>query len=361
MEIKFLMEQNHLHINELKYDAKRILEELIVGKPAWKIKGLEFLIQLLDPSEIPVKFNTSGTTGSPKEINFSKKQIWKSAKNTCEFFEINSGTQLLLCLPADFVAGRMMIARALFAGAHLNWLEPSLNPLKNISNIDFAAFTPAQVATIIADAGTKKVFEKIGKIIIGGGEISNELEKKLACHPCEGRDSNDIFATYGMTETLTHVAVRKIGDSTFHSIYKEAVFSIDENNCLNIDLPFITREKIKTKDVVELIDEKSFIWKGRLDNVINSGGIKIYAEELEKKLLIACLLKEGSFYISAQQDNIFGQVPVIVMLKELNPVDMAVLLPKINRLLNKHEVVKHVVFLDKFECTETGKIKRSTF
>lgn len=349
------MEQDYLYINGSKYDAKRILEELIIGKPAWKIKGLEFLIQLLDPSETLVKFNTSGTTGSPKEISFSKKQIWISARNTCEYFGINSGTQLLLCLPADFVAGRMMIARTLFAGANLIWVEPSLNPLKNISNINFAAFTPAQVATIISDIKTKKVFESIEKIIIGGSSMSIELEKNLSGF------SNQIFATYGMTETLTHIAIRKIGDSTFHSVYKQAVFSIDKNNCLNIELPFVSNEKIITNDVVELVDRKSFIWKGRLDNVINSGGVKIYAEELEKKVLLAGLLKDGSFYISAQKDNIFGQVLVIVMLKDQNPVDMAVLLPKINGLLNKYEVAKHVVFLDKFEYTKTGKIKRLTF
>lgn len=349
------MKEESFHINGLKFDAIRVMQELISTNEKWKISGLEFAIQLLDASEAPVKFHTSGTTGKPKEISFSKKQILYSAKNTCDFFEIRADSKLLLCLPTDFVAGRMMMARAFVSGAKLIWKEPSLNPLTNIDEVNFAAFTPAQVATIIADNETRNIFEKINTVIIGGGEISHALEKDLE------NLKNKIFATYGMTETLTHVAVRKIGESVYRSVYKEAVFLVDENNCLEIELPVIASTKIITKDIVELVDSQSFVWKGRLDHVINTGGIKLYAEEMEKKLIQLGLLEENSFYIGSQKDNIFGQVPVIVMLKEKEPSDMATFLPTINGLLKKHEAVKHVVFFDKFEYTETGKLIRQKF
>lgn len=349
------MQRDYLYINGEKYDSIKIVEELIASMPTWKVPGLEFLIQMLDPSEAAVRFNTSGTTGNPKEIRFSKNQIWTSAENTCRLFNISENDELLLCLPADFVAGRMMLARALYASAKLNWVEPSLNPLKEISNIHFAAFTPAQVATILAEPTSRKSFEKIGKIIIGGGELSIGLEKELMSL------KNEIYVTYGMTETLSHVAVRRIGETIFKSIYTEAAFTINSEHCLVIELPFLSKSPLVTNDIVELIDGSSFIWRGRLDNVINSGGKKIFAEALERKILDAGLLREGTFYISRQKEAIFGEVPVIVMLNGVNELDVATLLPRINELLNKHEFVKQIVFFDKFERTETGKLKRLTF
>ena len=357
------MKKSFIHINGIKYDYQEIfvmvLDLLLLksSPPEWKVKGLLFISELLDPHVSSFQFNTSGTTGDPKEIFFSKKQILYSAENTCQFFGLSASSKLFLCLPADFVAGRMMIARAFYVGADLMWVEPTLNPLKDIDPlvINFAAFTPAQVANIINDPLTCALFESIEKVIIGGGEMSNVLENELI----EFR--NQIFVTYGMTETLTHIAVRKIGEQIYHSIYKDCTFSVDENNCLCIELPFISNERIITKDLVELINHQSFVWKGRLDNVINTGGIKLYAEEIEKKLLKAELLKEGTFYISSHQDNIFGQVPVIVLLNATIDIEVAELLTTINQLLNKHELIKHVLFFDKFEYTKTGKLKRARF
>ncbi len=349
------MKDRFLYINGLKYNAPQVMEEWISTPPVWKEKGWEFLIQLLDPSDTPIKFISSGTTGVPKEILFTKEQILYSAENTCRYFDINHTSTLLLCLPVDFVAGRMMMARALYAGSPLVWTEPSLNPLKGIEGIQFAAFTPAQVATILADPTTRPIFASIPTIIIGGGEISFPLEKELKTF------SNKIFATYGMTETLTHVAVRRIGEPTYQAIYSDIVFSVDEHHCLCIDLPKMSKEKLFTKDVIEWKSEKSFVWKGRYDHVINTGGIKLQAEVLEKKILDTGLLVEGKFYITSQKDAKFGQVPVIVLLKQEEEKPMAELLTSINRMLNKHETVKHIIFIDKFDYTGTGKLIRSKF
>lgn len=349
------MEKQTLHINGTEYNAAKVVEEIVNAKETWKTKGLEFLIQLLDASEFPVKFKTSGTTGASKEIFFSKKQIFQSASNTCRFFDIKKEDQLLLCLPAEFVAGRMMIARAVFAKAKLIWKEPSLHPDIIDNKINFAAFTPAQVSTIIHNSNSVNYFEKINTVIIGGGEISQLLETELM------KFRNSIYATYGMTETLTHVAVRKIGERIYHSVYEDVEFFVNSDQCLEISVPFISSNKLITRDVVDLINQNSFIWKGRLDNVINSGGIKLYAEELEHTIVRSGILKEGTFYITSSKDEVFGEIPVIVVLKDEWNGNMAALLTDINGLLNKHEHVKHVHFFDKFELTPTGKLKRQKF
>jgi O-succinylbenzoic acid--CoA ligase len=346
---------NSIHINGVVYDAPRIMDEMMTDPPAWKLKGFEFLMQMLDPSNAPVKFHTSGTTGSPKEITFTKKQILTSAQNTCHFFELNSNHYLMLSLPADFVAGRLMMARALVSGAKLIWVEPSLNPLIQQYNIDFAAFTPAQVISILKDPESKAHFNSIKKIIIGGGEINYSLEKELM------KFSPSIYASYGMTETLTHVAVRKIGEEEYHSVYPDAKFSMNEDHCLMIHLPFISNTPLVTTDVVEILDQHTFKWRGRKDHVINSGGLKIHPEQIETRLIGDGLLKEGEFYISSQTNEQFGESPVIVMLKQQAPVALAAFLKKINGLLNKHEAVKAVVILDKFEYTDNGKLKRQKF
>jgi O-succinylbenzoic acid--CoA ligase len=344
-----------VHINGTVYDAQKVMHELMDHPPQWKLRGLEFLMQMFDPSESPVIFHTSGTTSVPKNISFSKKQILYSATNTCNYFAIDQHWNLLLCLPADFVAGRLMIARALVSGANLTWIEPALNPLEGVSGIDFAAFTPAQVSAIVETPSARSCLDQMKTVIIGGGEISYALEKKLQSF------NSTLYATYGMTETLTHIAVRKIGEEVYHSVYKDAHFGITDENCLVIDLPFISSDKIITKDVVELLSPTTFKWKGRIDHVINSGGIKLYPEEIEMKLVTAGVLKASGFYISGQPDPQFGQSPVIVLLKEHAPVDVAAFLKRVNGLLNKHELVKAVIFLDKFEYTDNGKLKRQKF
>ncbi len=343
----------YFHINGVQYDAPRIMEEIISHPPEWKLKGLEFMIQMLDPSHAPVHFYTSGTTGKPKHVQFTKSQILYSAKNTCKFLKINSNSTLFLCLPADMVAGRLMLIRALVSGAKLIWVEPSLQPLKEDHHMDMAAFTPAQVTTILQEEGPKNRLKKIQQIIIGGGEVSFSLENELK------KLYTTIYATYGMTETLTHVAMRKIGEELYHSVYAEGVFSVNENNCLEITLPFMNEQKLVTNDIVELISSSSFIWKGRIDHIINSGGVKLHPEEMEKVLVEAQILPQGSFYITSQPDEKFGESPVLIVLKELAPTHLDPFLSSVNGLLKKHEVVKAIYIFDKFEYTASGKLKRS--
>lgn len=349
------MKNNFIHINGEMFDLNKIQDQLNYPLPPWKLSGFIFLQQLLDSEVNSISFNTSGTTGKPKEVSYSKNQIAQSATNTCRFFGINASSKLLLCLPTQFVAGRLMMARAFVSGASLIWEQPSLNPFKQLDEVNFAAFTPAQVISIISDPTAREKLEKIDQVIIGGGEIPFTLEKKLTSF------KNNIYATYGMTETLTHVAVRKIGQPIYHAVYDDVLFSVNKENCLVINLPGINADPIITKDAVELINEKSFIWKGRLDHVINSGGVKIYSEDIEQRIIKAGILPEAQFYVSSQKDETFGEVPVIVLLRGDSNANMAILLNQVNSGLNKYELVKHVIILDKFEFTPTGKLKRQKF
>src|SRR5690606_20304420 len=168
---------------------------------------VDCLTQLLDPEIQEITFTTSGTTGIPSKILFTKKQIAASAQRTCDFFQLTEKDTALLAMPAKYVAGRMVLARAALSGMKIQLGEISLNPLKNIPAkhaITFMAITPAQAATLI-----EKEWEKLNQIqtiIIGGGEIPAGLEKDLM------RLQGNVYATYAMTETLSHIALRKIGE-----------------------------------------------------------------------------------------------------------------------------------------------------
>jgi O-succinylbenzoic acid--CoA ligase len=297
---------------------------------------------------------TSGSTGEPKEIRISKQAMCASARQTISFFDLKPQQNLLLCLPVDFIAGKMMVVRSILANAMLVLSEPASNPLipfltsKKI-HLDFAAFTPQQVAEIISEQGTRDVFRSIKKVIIGGGEIPTALEKNLTSYP------NEIYATYGMTETITHIAVRKTGNPVY-KVFKGVNIGIDSRSCLTVQADYLGPEKIITNDVVEAEGPHEFRFLGRFDNVINSGGIKLHPEKIEKKL-------EGlftqAFYIHHKPDEVLGQHAVLVV--ECEPFDsttIGLLQNTLKETLDKFEMPREIIFKPVFERTATGKIIR---
>lgn len=312
---------------------------------------VDFLTQLLDPEIQEITFTTSGTTGIPSKILFTKKQIAASAQRTCDFFQLTEKDTALLAMPAKYVAGRMVLARAALSGMKIQLGEISLNPLKNIPAkhaITFMAITPAQAATLI-----EKEWEKLNQIqtiIIGGGEIPAGLEKDLM------RLQGNVYATYAMTETLSHIALRKIGEKQYVAL-PDVSFSTNEHRCLQVHVPYLHEKALQTKDVVQLIDAKTFVWLSRWDNVINSGGLKLYPEHMERKLLVHPYLQTHRFYVSKQKDDVFGNAPVLFV--ESAFVEPT-LLEELNTLLDKHECLKAIYTEMIFEETATGKIKRKT-
>lgn len=308
-----------------------------------EVSVAKFLEKWLDFSET-LTVRTSGSTGKSKKIELQKQHMINSALATGAYFKTGNGTQALLCLSADYIAGKMMLVRAMTLGWDLHIVAPAKDSLTEYDNdYDFVAMVPYQVWHSL-DA-----LNKVKKLIIGGGHVPSELEEKLQ------KVNTEAFATFGMTETCTHVAVRRLnGPARTNRYYAlpDVKFSTDERNCLVINAPKISDAFVQTNDVVTLHSPNSFEWHGRIDNVINSGGMKIYPEVIEAKLASEI---PSAFLIASEKDELLGER--VIMVYEGNETSVPNLTEAFKKL-EPHERPKRVYGLSKFVYTETGKFKR---
>lgn len=296
---------------------------------------------------------TSGSTGVPKNIQLKKEYMKNSALATGMFFETLENTKALCCLPVEFIAGKMMVVRALMLGWNLDVIDSNSNPLAYIEKTyDFSAMVPLQLRNSL----DKLSFLK--KLIVGGGVVSQELQEAIQEIPTA------IYATYGMTETITHIAIKPINivsggvESSSYKVLPNVLISKDERNCLVIKAPKVSDEVIITNDVVDIVSETQFTWKGRYDNVINSGGIKLHPEEIEKKLSPYI---QSKFFVAGIPDEILGEKLILVIEKTVtsNEVEKSLdVTIKNTSTLSKFEKPKEVFYLSEFLLTKTGKIKR---
>ncbi len=334
---------------ELKYYAYRCIKD---GEVYEQEVGHFLLDWLNDKEYIIVK--TSGSTGKPKSIRVFKQHMINSAKSTGKFFKIEEGTTALLCLPANYIAGKMMLVRAMILGWKMDIVPPKTNPLDTVyKQYDFCAMVPLQLDNSI------NRLHLIKKLIVGGGAVSENL-KQLT----QGIKTK-IFETYGMTETVSHIAARRINpkkkekkDGAFFKALPNITLNIDERNCLVIKAPQLNEETIITNDVVDLKTYKKFLWKGRYDNVINSGGIKLYPEEIETKLQ---LLIGHRFFIAGLPDDTLGNKLVLVIEQSYDAVTYRALKDGIQNLkiLTKYEIPKEIYFIPQFIETENDKVQRT--
>ncbi|MDO6812142.1 AMP-binding protein [Tenacibaculum soleae] len=300
-----------------------------------------------------VTVQTSGSTGKPKPIQLKKEFMKNSALATGTFFNLKENTVALLCLSTDYIAGKMMLVRALTLGWQLDVVKPESNPLKGVEKqYDFSAMVPLQLRSSLNE------LHKIDKLIVGGGVVTADLIAAIQ------NISTKVFATYGMTETITHIAVKKLNDlplmAESRSVYKtlpNILLSKDDRNCLVIEAPKVTIEKIVTNDVVNIVSKTTFEWLGRIDNVINSGGVKLHPEKIEEKL---SEIIEQRFFVSGIKDEVLGE-KLILIIEDVTSIGVeSFLLSKIKKesSLSKFEIPKEVYFLPKFIETETKKIQR---
>jgi O-succinylbenzoic acid--CoA ligase len=297
----------------------------------------EFLLDWFDDKDY-IEMTTSGTTGLPKLVRLEKQAMIQSALATGDFFGLEPGNKALLCLPVQFIAGKMMLVRSLILGLDLDVVSPSTEPLANNSTkYDFVAMVPLQVQNSIE--GLKNV----KKLIIGGAKMDSSLEEKLLLLKTE------IYETYGMTETITHIAAKKVGDSVF-SILPNVKIAKDDRDCLVITIPSISDEPIVTNDLVELVNENQFIFLGRIDNVINSGGVKLIPEQIEAKLIGKI---DARFFVTGIPDTVLGEKLILVI--EGEKQEFA---PDFFDVLGKFEKPKEIVFVPKFKENENGKLLR---
>lgn len=314
---------------------------------SWWEDILNFLEQWANEAPT-ISIKTSGSTGEPKQIRIEKAKMWVSASKTCEFFQLTDKSTGLLCLSANYIAGQMMLVRAMVSGMKLTCIEPTSNPVAELQEkIDFAAMVPMQVQESSLNIQN---LNKVQNLLIGGGQVSTNLENKITDY------IGKAYESFGMTETLSHIALRQIKPTNSDFFKPLSGISILQgyNNVLILDYPELGIYKLKTNDFIELKDNSgSFKWKGRTDFVINSGGVKISPEEVEKN--IAPFINENFCIIGLPDEKLGEKVTLVI---EGNPTNTRELINILKKNLSSYSIPKEIKFLAKLPLTETGKIKR---
>lgn len=345
---KFKLNREHFTYTQLKEAAYSFVKE---GEPYEKVLG-NFLLDWLDEKDYVV-VKTSGSTGQPKKTKLQKQAMVNSAIATGNYFNLEPGFKALHCLPIDFIAGKMMLIRAIVLGLELDVVAPSSNPLQSIyKTYDFCAMIPMQLQNSLDK------LHKIKTVIIGGASVSKQLQEKIQ------DKSTKVFATYGMTETVTHIAVKHLnvvsslgGETTKQSVvsyYKtltDITISQDERDCLVIDAPKLSAEIIITNDIVKLFSKTEFEILGRFDNMINSGGIKLFPEQIEAKLQQKI---NQRFFITSKKNETLGEKLILILEGESTQLE-----PNVFKDLDSYETPKQVYSIPQFKETSSGKIKRA--
>ncbi len=332
---------NEFTLNGKKFDTSNALIHYVENNLS---EHAQFVKEIFNKQDFIIA-HTSGSTGTPKEITILKEHLINSAQNTINYFNLAPQTTALLNLSSDFIAGKMMWIRAIIGGWHLDVISPENKAIAKqlqTKKYDFGAMVTLQAYQNIA------YLNNISKLIIGGGNVPNELLQKIQ------KLTNQCFATYGMTETVTHIAVKQLNGikkNDFYTILDAISISTDDRNCLVIDAPKLASEQIITNDIIKKIDQRHFVWLGRYDNIINSGGVKIIPEQVEKKISSVI---SARFFIGSLPDEKLGEKVVLIIEGAKDNLN----LPNFETILSKYEVPKKIYFFEKFMETATGKILR---
>jgi o-succinylbenzoate---CoA ligase len=316
--------------------------------PPWEKKIYTFIQEWINDKDYIIQLS-SGTTGTPKELKLSKDAMLRAADNTNSLFDLRFGMTALLCLPVEYIAGKMMIVRALAGGLNLLITEPSSMPdMAGFGKIDFCAMVPLQVFNSL---NTVETLRRIKKLIIGGAEIRDELEVIIRDLP------NEVYATYGMAESYSHVAIRRINgterERNYHAV-PGVKFDVDTRSCLAIKADYLGK-KIQTNDVVDLYDDTTFRWIGRFDNLINSGGIKIVPEEVE-----AVVSKATGFdcAVIGLADEKLGEKVVLVLERGGSEITEQEIQSTLLNELPKRMQPKEIIFIDELPRNHSYKVDR---
>lgn len=326
----------------------QLAHDLSDSDEQWKKELGQFVLDWMDDSD-HIGIETSGTTGTPKQLTLSKHHMKNSARVTGEFFKLEPGSSALLCLPVKYIAGKMMLVRAFTLDLNLTMVEPASSPLSSLpkgADFDFAAMVPQQAVNSIGTNIT------IRNLIVGGNTITPYQEQVLM-----NWDGN-AYATYGMTETCSHVALKdvKSDDKRFHALPGVA-FETDEESRLLIHAPAIADYPVLTCDVVSIEDNSSFTWLGRFDNIINSGGVKISPEVVEEK--IAHLISDP-FFIHGFDDAELGQkVVLIIEANDFSLEEKNQLIESFREVVDAYELPREILCSPAFQRTESVKIQRN--
>ncbi len=296
--------------------------------------------------------HTSGSTGKPKPMWVEKRRMIASARITCNFLGLQPGDTALLCMPLDYIAGKMMVVRSIVNDLRLISVKPSSHPLRSMTEAPtFAAMVPMQVYGSLQVPEERNLLRQIKHLIIGGGAIDDAMAEALKDFP------HAVWSTYGMTETLSHIALRRMNGnhaSAWYTPFPSVHIHLNDEQCLVIDAPEVCGQAITTNDIAELsADGKQFRILGRKDNVIDSGGIKIQAEEVER-LLHAHL--PFPYMITKTPDPQFGEA--VVLLYESATLQQSKIQQICKQVLPHYWCPKHYIQVTSLPITETGKPAR---
>ncbi|MBQ0769274.1 MAG: AMP-binding protein, partial [Bizionia sp.] len=343
----FKLNGDTVTITTLKEKARFFVKEGV----AFEKEIGQFLLEWLKDSP-NLQAKTSGSTGAPKPIVLQKQAMVNSAVATGAYFNLKPGSTALLCLPATYIAGKMMLVRAMVLGLEIDCVSPQSEVVFNTNTVyDFAAMVPMQLLK------TSHKLQNIKQLIVGGAPVSNSLLDKIQTV------KTTVYETYGMTETVSHIAVKKLnnlrgtnsitGLNTAHlsfEVLPNISISQDKRACLVIEASQLLENTIVTNDIVELQSETTFKWLGRFDNVINSGGIKIHPEQIEATLKRHIHTR---FFIASEVDDRLGNALILVI--EGNKITLE---PSVFEALENYKKPKAVYFIDAFAETSSGKIQR---
>lgn len=344
-------------LNGREVEIQQILSRTAIPKSEFEAATFSFIADWFGPTENFIQ-HTSGSTGPPKTITITQKQIITSAKLTEQALGLTKGYNALCCLSPAYIAGKMMLARCFITGMKVISVTPSANPFMEITpdqRIDFVALVPSQLHDILRSEKSE-YFHTIKKAIIGGAILDSESQHKLQQYECK------FYATYGMTETVSHIALRLLNGKDASADYTTLpgiTIGIDNRSCLVIRWPNLSHPII-TNDVVDLVDENTFRWIGRWDNVINTGGTKVIPEAVERKIekIFQALGISQNFFVGSLPDQKYGHKIVLVIEGDVNRENIQLLNSSMHSVLSKHEIPKEILTGISFIITENGKINR---
>ncbi len=328
-------------------------QDLPLPKTSFDEEVLSFIKEWFGESET-VKVQTSGSTGTPKVFEVEKKRMRHSANKTCDILDLKEGDSALLCLPVAYISGKMMVVRAIERKLQLVVKTPSTKPIIDLEEyIDFCAMSPLQVENSLNQ------IHLIKNLIIGGAAVSASLTTKiketLSKHTDKKNFENRVFETYGMSETLSHIALKQIYPvvEEYFTVLDGVEISLDKRGCLQIFAPNLNPDLLTTNDLVEIKNVKEFKFLGRIDHVINSAGLKIYPEQLET--LVKKVIPNEVVFLGIT-DQLLGQKLILVIEGSKNDL----LKEQLDSIIysTKNHRPKEIIFIDTFPRISNGKINR---
>ncbi|WP_297096701.1 AMP-binding protein [uncultured Draconibacterium sp.] len=337
---------SHITINGQSESVKELLQQK--SDTQWKQSWLDFLEEWYNANDY-IEVQTSGSTGTPKTIKLTKDFVAVSALRTIRFFDLQKGDRIMHCLPSRYIAGKLMTVRALIGKLDMHLVDPAsdFTNLQTDKPIKFAAMVINQVTKYLALPE-----QNIENLLIGGSAVPKPLEEQLQQIPTQ------CYSSYAMTETATHIALRKLNGNNKTDYYQcldGISVELDERDCIRILMPGLENGAIQTNDLGELEDSHHFKVLGRVDNVIISGGIKFLPEQIEEKLAKNMPLP---YAIGSVPDKNLGE-KIILLVEGLADNDVKTIIQShCDTLLSKYEQPKDIHFIEKLPRTENGKIDR---